>query len=509
MTSVSVVVVFGLPASGKTSLCRSLVTHGLQATSLVTDGLHGQRQNIVPSLDTLNVKFIHICYDSILPHDQQKLVAEKGSHLISNELSTTTASPGTGQNLLAVPSDFNNEELRLWKHARIEIQNNVNELIKLLKSNSINFDELVELLERHKFKSNITKCSRTDSYVLLVDDNFFYRSMRYAYYCMAANHQVFFSEIYLHSDLATSLRFNARRKTSGQSASYVPTHVIEIMFDKMEPPHPSKYKWEQFHLTLAMRHIPPIPRSSQTGKNDPTDTDSEQTQEAGKRTSHKFSDVTNNTVLNAFTASPANVRSVEISSVHQKILNLYPVENLDATGIFSKTKYLSQDTGLYSESIPFCHIAGCNCDGDCLLPASTLAAVARLLLGSSASFLHERRLALERERHALAGAAVSRAVCSKSVLHKADLALRQLVSASVDGKRATCATAVSKHAKAANQARQSLLKQVKEGFIVLPTAEQNEYGSELDGRIKSLLYERYITEMRNLTGEDETLIITQ
>ncbi|XP_053496088.1 L-seryl-tRNA(Sec) kinase-like isoform X1 [Ictalurus furcatus] len=83
---------------------------------------------------------------------------------------------------------------------------------------------------------------------LLLDDNFYYHSMRYGVYQLARKHSVGFCEVYLHCPLEVCLHRNGVR---GQP---VPDDVITEMANRMEPPNTVKNQWEKNSVTVDNTH---------------------------------------------------------------------------------------------------------------------------------------------------------------------------------------------------------------------------------------------------------------
>ncbi|KAL4640147.1 L-seryl-tRNA(Sec) kinase [Arapaima gigas] len=80
--------------------------------------------------------------------------------------------------------------------------------------------------------------------VILLDDNFYYQSMRYEIYQLARRYSVGFCQLYLHCPVTTCLRRNRTRRHP------LPDEVISEMAKRLEPPNPVKNSWEQRSLTL-------------------------------------------------------------------------------------------------------------------------------------------------------------------------------------------------------------------------------------------------------------------
>ncbi|XP_030631582.1 L-seryl-tRNA(Sec) kinase [Chanos chanos] len=80
--------------------------------------------------------------------------------------------------------------------------------------------------------------------LVLLDDNFYYQSMRYEVCQLARKHSVGFCQVYLQCSLELCLGRNQRRNQP------LPDAVLLDMSKRMEPPNPNKNPWEQRSLTL-------------------------------------------------------------------------------------------------------------------------------------------------------------------------------------------------------------------------------------------------------------------
>ncbi|XP_067224714.1 L-seryl-tRNA(Sec) kinase isoform X2 [Chanodichthys erythropterus] len=79
--------------------------------------------------------------------------------------------------------------------------------------------------------------------VLLLDDNFYYQSMRYQIHQLARKYGVGFCQVFLRCPLHVCLQRNQQRSQS------VPDEVLLHVCERMEPPNP-RNRWEQQSLTL-------------------------------------------------------------------------------------------------------------------------------------------------------------------------------------------------------------------------------------------------------------------
>ncbi|KAI1886961.1 hypothetical protein AGOR_G00201150 [Albula goreensis] len=81
--------------------------------------------------------------------------------------------------------------------------------------------------------------------VILLDDNFYYPSMRYEVYQLARKCSLGFCQLYLQCPLNSCLTRNQARSCP------VPDKIIVEMEKRIEPPNPLKNPWEQNSLTMT------------------------------------------------------------------------------------------------------------------------------------------------------------------------------------------------------------------------------------------------------------------
>ncbi|XP_005402009.1 PREDICTED: L-seryl-tRNA(Sec) kinase [Chinchilla lanigera] len=80
--------------------------------------------------------------------------------------------------------------------------------------------------------------------VLVLDDNFYYQSMRYEVYQLARKYSLGFCQLFLDCPLETCLQRN------GQRPQVLPADTIHQMERKIERPNPEKNAWEHNSLTV-------------------------------------------------------------------------------------------------------------------------------------------------------------------------------------------------------------------------------------------------------------------
>ncbi|GAB5578856.1 L-seryl-tRNA(Sec) kinase isoform X1 [Prionailurus iriomotensis] len=90
----------------------------------------------------------------------------------------------------------------------------------------------------------LTKTAVSRPLVLILDDNFYYQSMRYEVYQLARKYSLGFCQLFLDCSLETCLQRN------GQRPQALPAETIHLMGRKLEKPNPEKNAWEHNSLTI-------------------------------------------------------------------------------------------------------------------------------------------------------------------------------------------------------------------------------------------------------------------
>uniref|UniRef100_A0A8C3C6X8 Phosphoseryl-tRNA kinase n=1 Tax=Cairina moschata TaxID=8855 RepID=A0A8C3C6X8_CAIMO len=85
---------------------------------------------------------------------------------------------------------------------------------------------------------------------IVLDDNFYYRSMRYEVYQLARKYSLSFCQLFLEGPLEQCLRRNHLRSHP------LPDETIRLMATRIEPPDPKKNTWEQNSLVLKSPDCP-------------------------------------------------------------------------------------------------------------------------------------------------------------------------------------------------------------------------------------------------------------
>lgn len=186
----TLVVLLGLPGAGKSTLCQKLF------------------QSLETKPNSSDICLIHVCFDELIPLTlQEKFVLIKQSKLNDDDEGTS------------------------WKSARRDVYYKVDNLVKCLKNGNVDSDIF-------NIFGIIGKQDANAKYVILLDDNFYYRSMRYEYFQLARKHNVGFCQCYIECATEVAIHQNQSRDIQ------VPTVAIEAMAKNLQPPHPHEQTWE-------------------------------------------------------------------------------------------------------------------------------------------------------------------------------------------------------------------------------------------------------------------------
>lgn len=201
--NICLVLLVGLPGSGKTTLAHFIKQ------------VFGKEEEA--SNSTLSLNVIHICYDQIITIDVGRCCSSDSDSL--------------------------------WSEARQEVITMVEKVVNVLKC-SPNAQETYQVIFKEcgdfklihsDFEWDICMNRRT---VIVLDDNMYYRSMRYSYYQLARRLKLGFCQLFIDCPVDSALEFNERRI----SEERVPEAVIKKMANRLEPP--TGQAWEQYSVTL-------------------------------------------------------------------------------------------------------------------------------------------------------------------------------------------------------------------------------------------------------------------
>uniref|UniRef100_A0A1B6CBV1 L-seryl-tRNA(Sec) kinase n=1 Tax=Clastoptera arizonana TaxID=38151 RepID=A0A1B6CBV1_9HEMI len=124
----------------------------------------------------------------------------------------------------------------IWKEKRLDIYSKLENMIdKLINKNSLDTNLCAE------FDLNVANQSQL--VVFIIDDNMYYKSMRYKYYNLAKKYNTSYCQFYLKANLKDALIFNQKRK------NVVSDSTIIKMYNNIEPPNINN-KWEENSLEI-------------------------------------------------------------------------------------------------------------------------------------------------------------------------------------------------------------------------------------------------------------------
>lgn len=189
----AIVCVMGIPAAGKTTFCNAL-------------------KNMLAAEKHHPFVLCHICYDKLFSFEKQQEMVRNTTLKMSRDWLVDLV------------------EILLGKNGE-----NASEDLKRMKQRVLEDNDLTE------------KCAAANSTVFVVDDNLYYRSMRYKYIQLARKYETGFGSIFLDCELDVALRRNAEREEP------VPKDAMLTMASKMEEPVPSKNSWEEHSITIRSK----------------------------------------------------------------------------------------------------------------------------------------------------------------------------------------------------------------------------------------------------------------
>lgn len=197
------VVVVGIPGSGKTHFIENYI-----------------RQNKDSSF-----KIIHVCYDDLIPLEEQRKIT------------------------LTLQNEQSNKE---WKNKRSIIKSAVFRVIEetlMRKNNCLSIKDDENSFYYKTIKDKFTSSEdieANNSFIVFIDDNNYYRSMRYEYFKFARQNEFGFVTLWMKVTTDKAIYRNNHYRHN----SIIPSQVIEQMSQKLEIPNYHENKWEKFSLCI-------------------------------------------------------------------------------------------------------------------------------------------------------------------------------------------------------------------------------------------------------------------
>ena len=210
MTKICILVLIGLPGCGKTTLA-----------NLLQDILTGRNEqhNVIQTrgFSLKDVLSVNVCFDLLIPDDGDRVTAC--------------------------------ERTETWKQQRFTVLQCVKHLLDNLRNkeskpfSTTGLDrEMFDRFSQHIYQLDSHACVPQNNTVIIIDDNMYYRSMRYEYCQLARENSVSFAEVYIQCSEMEALSNNAQR------ANRVKNEVIIGMAQKIEAP--GEENWEKYSLTI-------------------------------------------------------------------------------------------------------------------------------------------------------------------------------------------------------------------------------------------------------------------
>ena len=215
---ITICLVFGLPGVGKSTICRCLLDD--DTTSSESGGDNNRRLQPYHkcwfSFDKLTPAEIIFEEDDVSGGGLWKMHRENVIHLIESSIKKlSNANAEEASSTLKIVTDSET------------IQTNP-ELCSCFQNSTVSCDK------------------EDDRHVLFVDDNLFYRSMRYRFYQIARQYACSFCQVYVHAPLDIVMGRNTGRRKS----CVIPRDTILKMDEMFEIPDKQGYPWELNTLWL-------------------------------------------------------------------------------------------------------------------------------------------------------------------------------------------------------------------------------------------------------------------
>ncbi|XP_063963225.1 L-seryl-tRNA(Sec) kinase-like [Lytechinus pictus] len=220
----------GLPASGKTTLCRLLSELATVRGIAGAEGAGGWP-------GTADV--VHLCYDKIIPQNLDPTVQLVSSN--NSQVQQHTLWKEYRRQIIEC-LDFIIGEVMQKQRTLLQVITNL-QIGNGIPSSDVQdisavqrevWMKMADCLSGEAVQGN----DKEHCVIILIDDNMFYRSMRYNLYQLARKYSTGFCQIGFECRTDIAIKRNARRKDK------IPEETIVTMATRIEQPDASKAPWE-------------------------------------------------------------------------------------------------------------------------------------------------------------------------------------------------------------------------------------------------------------------------
>ncbi|XP_077992512.1 L-seryl-tRNA(Sec) kinase-like [Glandiceps talaboti] len=216
-----VVVLCGLPGSGKTKFAKEL--------------------NFPAEFYPATV--YHICYDDFIPNNINFELCQVSNQETTNQSEVVTWKQLRNtlvhciENMVARNQGCSASPESTTSHlSQVQVSMAKNDGNPLIKEQ---FEQkLKDKMYRYGHHGNLDESSDEICTLYIIDDNMFYRSMRYEYFQLARKYNLGFCQVYLHCPLEIAIQRNQQRPEP------IPYKTMVAMETKLEVPDTKKYPWE-------------------------------------------------------------------------------------------------------------------------------------------------------------------------------------------------------------------------------------------------------------------------
>lgn len=235
-TNIVLALLVGLPGSGKTTLCRALKSY--------LEENQGCERLII----------ITLCYDDLIPLSVQREFVEQkrtgGQESVDDYKKcgeegderkwkvTSKQKDSKDWKNIEVDMDWKDSKSSRhvigedWKSARRKIHSQVDQFLQYINTGKL--DSGVD----NFFSIPLEAFESGTKYMILLDDNFYYRSMRYEFFQLARRHSAAFCQLYLECSTEEAAWHNDMREER------VPADVVMAMAERLQAPQSHLHPWE-------------------------------------------------------------------------------------------------------------------------------------------------------------------------------------------------------------------------------------------------------------------------